>query len=87
MDNPQKKKKKKKSQLKLAQYLSLSTNKTNNKHITTKESTEKQNIKRPMNNLTFMIIYDQCPLSNSCSQQHLRSLHLCLFQKKLLGLK
>ena len=88
MDNPQKKKKKKKkSQLKLAQYLSLSTKKTNNKHITTKESTEKQNIKRPMNNLTFMIIYDQCPLSNSCSQQHLRSLHLCLFQNKLLGLK
>ena len=40
MDNPPKKK----SQPKLAPYLSLSTNKTNNKHITTKESTEKQNI-------------------------------------------
>ena len=54
MDNPQKKKKK--TQPKLAQYLSLSTDKTNNKHITTKGSIEKQNIKRPMNNLTFMII-------------------------------
>ena len=43
MDNPPKKK----SQPKLAPYLSLSTNKTNNKHITTKESTEKQNIKDP----------------------------------------
>ena len=60
MDNPPKKK----SQPKLAPYLSLSTNKTNNKtnnkHITTKGSTEKKHIKRPMNNLTFMIIYDQC---------------------------
>ena len=56
MDNPPKKK----SQPKLAPYLSLSTNKTNNKQITTKGSTEKQNKKRPMNNLTFMIIYDQC---------------------------
>ena len=57
MGNPPKKKK---SQPKLAHYLNLSTNKTNNKHITTKGSTEEQNIKRPMNNLTFMIIYDQC---------------------------
>ena len=56
MDNPPKKK----SQPKLAPYLRLSINKTNNKHITTKGSIEKQNIKRPMNNLTFMIIYDQC---------------------------
>ena len=56
MDNPPKKK----SQPKLAPYLSLSTNKTNNKHIATRGSTEKQNKKRPMNNLTFMIIYDQC---------------------------
>ena len=54
MDNPSKKK----SQPKLAPYLSLSTNKTNNKQITTKGSIEKQNIKRPMNNLTFMIIND-----------------------------
>ena len=56
MDNPPKKK----SQPKLAPYLSLSTNKTNNKHMATRGSTEKQNKKRPMNNLTFMIIYDQC---------------------------
>ena len=58
MDNPPKKK----SQPKLAPYLSLSTNKTNNKHITTKGRIEKQNMKRPMNNLTFMIIYDHCPV-------------------------
>ena len=56
MDNPPKKK----SQPKLAPNLSLSTNKTNNKHMATRGSTEKQNKKRPMNNLTFMIIYDQC---------------------------
>ena len=55
MDNPSKKKKDI-PQPKLAQYLSLSTKKTNNKHITTKGSTKKQNIKRPTNNLTFMIM-------------------------------
>ena len=55
MDNPPKKK----SQPKVAHYLSLSTNKTNNKHITTEGSTEKKNTKRPINNLTFIVIYVQ----------------------------